>query len=144
MAGIELEVENLEKVQKAMEDVAKEISRSGNLVSRAAMIIERQAKINATGRPGPHVQTGRLRASIVPEIIDSQTARVGTNVFYASYVELGHRQKAGRFVPAIGKRLVADFAPAYPFISPTVDQCKDDLGNMMVTYGNELGVIWQK
>jgi hypothetical protein len=26
-------------------------------------------------------------------------------VFYASYVEYGHRQEVGRFVPAIGKRL---------------------------------------
>ena len=27
-------------------------------------------------------------------------------VHYASYVEYGHRQEPGRFVPAIGKRLV--------------------------------------
>ena len=30
---------------------------------------------------------------------------------YAEYVELGHRQEPGRFVPAIGKRLVADYVP---------------------------------
>ena len=30
---------------------------------------------------------------------------------YALYVELGHRQEPGRFVPAIGKRLVADYVP---------------------------------
>lgn len=31
---------------------------------------------------------------------------VSNNVFYASYVEYGHRQTPGRYVPAIGKRLV--------------------------------------
>ena len=30
--------------------------------------------------------------------------------YYASYVEYGHRQEVGRFVPAIGKRLVNGWA----------------------------------
>ena len=30
---------------------------------------------------------------------------------YAEHVEYGHRQEPGRFVPAIGKRLKADFVP---------------------------------
>lgn len=33
------------------------------------------------------------------------TIEVYNNVFYAAYVEYGHRQTPGRFVPAIGKRL---------------------------------------
>lgn len=33
------------------------------------------------------------------------TVRIINPVKYASYVEYGHRQKPGRFVPAIGKRL---------------------------------------
>lgn len=31
-------------------------------------------------------------------------------IYYASYVEFGHRQEPGRFVPAIGKRLVSGWA----------------------------------
>ena len=30
---------------------------------------------------------------------------------YVEFVEYGHRQEPGRFVPAIGKRLVADYVP---------------------------------
>ena len=33
------------------------------------------------------------------------------NTFYASYVELGHRQRPGIFVPAIGKRLKKSWVP---------------------------------
>ena len=36
---------------------------------------------------------------------DSFTIEIVNPVEYASYVEFGHRQKPGRFVPAIGKRL---------------------------------------
>lgn len=36
---------------------------------------------------------------------DSYTITVENAVFYASYVEFGHRQTPGRFVPVIGKRL---------------------------------------
>jgi len=138
-----IDVSTLERQQKATEDVVKKLS-DGSLVARAALVIERQAKINATGRPGPKVQTGRLRASITTEVIDSNTARVGTNVFYAPFVEFGHRQTPGRFVPPLRKRLVADFAPAYPFMGPTIEQCKDDLKDVVVTFGNELGTEWGK
>lgn len=31
------------------------------------------------------------------------------SVYYASYVEYGHRQTPGRFVPVLGKRLVANW-----------------------------------
>ncbi|MDO4267452.1 MAG: HK97 gp10 family phage protein [Eubacteriales bacterium] len=33
------------------------------------------------------------------------TIEVINNVFYASYVEYGHRQQPGRYVPALGKQL---------------------------------------
>lgn len=36
---------------------------------------------------------------------DSFTIEIVNPVEYASYVEFGHRQEPGRFVPAIGKRL---------------------------------------
>lgn len=38
---------------------------------------------------------------------DVYTVKVTNPVEYASYVEYGHRQEPGRFVPAIGKRLKA-------------------------------------
>lgn len=55
-----------------------------------AVRVTNQAKINASGRPGPNVRTGRLRASITWQLlVDSLglVARVGSNVHYAKYVE---------------------------------------------------------
>ena len=36
-------------------------------------------------------------------------------------IEFGHKQKKGRFVPAIGKRLVAEEVPAKPFLRPAIE-----------------------
>ena len=68
-----------------------------------------------------HVVTGRLRNSITHQQEDEDTEVIGTNVDYAPHVELGHIQQPGRYVPAIGKRLVADHVPGYPFIRPALE-----------------------
>lgn len=62
-----------------------------NLVQRAIRV-EAAAKINASGRPGPNVQTGRLRDSITwvpvpvnanPTGVHGPYVDIGTNVHYA-------------------------------------------------------------
>ena len=67
------------------------------------------------------VDTGRLRASITHQKQDDDTMLVGTNVEYAPYVELGHDQEAGRYVPALGKRLVASHVEGKPYIRPAIE-----------------------
>lgn len=67
------------------------------------------------------VDTGRLRASITHKYAGNETELVGTNVEYAPFVELGHDQEVGRYVPAIGKRLVASHVDGKPFIRPAVE-----------------------
>ena len=42
---------------------------------------------------------------------NTYTITVADDVPYASYVEYGHRQKPGRYVPAIGKRLKESLVP---------------------------------
>lgn len=66
------------------------------------------------------VDTGRLRASISHDT-DEDTMYLGTNVEYAPYVELGHSQEVGRYVPALGKRLVSPVVPAQPFLRPAIE-----------------------
>lgn len=144
MSELSIEIKGLQEVQKATENVAREIKQSGNLVAKAALVVERQAKMNASGRPGPKVQTGRLRSSITIAIKSPTEATVGTNVFYAPFVEFGHRQTPGQFVPPLKKRLVASFAPAYPFMSPVPEQVRGQLSGVMVSFGNDLGAIWNK
>lgn len=70
------------------------------------------------------VDTGRLKGSITHKRSTSEkdTMLVGTNVSYAPFVELGHDQEVGRYVPAIGKRLVASHVDGKPFIRPAVEE----------------------
>lgn len=88
-------------------------------LARRAVRVQNAAKVNASGRPGPRVQTGRLRSSISWEIRTQQSglpgfaqvtggglvARVGTNVVYARPLELGLRN--GRRYPFLGPALKA-------------------------------------
>lgn len=63
--------------------VARDLQRRG-------LRVESQAKINASGRPGPNVITGRLRSSIHQELgVDSEGlfSKVGSDVVYARRVE---------------------------------------------------------
>jgi phage gpG-like protein len=67
------------------------------------------------------VDTGRLRSSITHQKQDEDTMLVGSNVEYAPYVELGHSQEPGRYVPAIKKRLVASHVDGKPFLRPAIE-----------------------
>ena len=49
--------------------------------------------------------TDNVRLEVVQEG-DTFIVTVINSLLYASYVEFGHRQTVGRFVPAIGKKLV--------------------------------------
>lgn len=85
----------------------------GKLLKSAGIKVQRAAKRNASGRPGPKVQTGRLRASITEELTrdgDELVERIGTDVEYAPYVEFGTSR-----------------APAYPFLRPALDAIRDSL-----------------
>ena len=55
------------------------------------------------------------------------TVYVGTNVEYAPYVELGHAQEPGRYVPAIGKRLKASWVDARPFLRPAAENYTSEI-----------------
>jgi len=78
-------------------------------------------KAEAYGKQYCPVQTGNLRNSITHEQISEDTERIGTDVFYAPFVEYGHNQEPGRYVPALGKQLVASHVSAKPFMSPAVE-----------------------
>lgn len=81
-------------------------------LARRAIRIVNQAKQNASQPPpsqpgsGPAVRTGRLRGSItwrLGEDLNGVYADVGSNVFYAPFVELGTSRMAPRpfLVPAL-------------------------------------------
>lgn len=77
-------------------------------LARRAVRVQNQAKVNASGRPGPNVDTGRLRSSISWELRTNAavlpgfaapsgggiSVRIGTNVIYGLYLETGLRNGA--------------------------------------------------
>ena len=82
------------------------------------------------------VDTGTLRNSITHAYNDDDgskvTLLVGTNVYYAPYVELGHHQQPGRFVPKIKKRLVRNWVPGKPFLRPAFENHRDEIEKIIL------------
>lgn len=73
------------------------------------------------------VNTGNLRNSITHDSdLAEQSAVIGTNVEYGKYVELGHHQEPGRYVPAIGKALVSEYVAPKPYLRPAVEDHKSE------------------
>lgn len=76
-------------------------------LARRAERVTSRAKQNATGRPGPNVDTGRLRSSISWRLgQDGQGvyADIGTGVPYGRILELGLTRNGRKFpflVPAL-------------------------------------------
>lgn len=92
------------------------------LLTKAAIMLERRAKEKASGRPGPRVVTGRLRASITHELDAKPVpmwAKVGSDVKYAPFVEFGHLSRGGTKVPA------------YPFLTPALEELKEEIEGML-------------
>lgn len=52
---------------------------------------------------------------------------LSNNLEYADYVEYGHRQEPGRFVPAIGKRLKADYVSGYYMLRDGTNRLEESL-----------------
>ena len=71
-------------------------------------------------------KTGNLQNSIAHQMRGEDTVAVGTNVEYAPFVELGHNQEPGRYVAAIGKRLVASHVAAKPYLRPAVENHQNE------------------
>lgn len=76
------------------------------------------------------VITNNLRGSLTYKH-DDKSITIGTPVEYGKYVELGHRQEVGRYVPAIGKRLKNAHVPPKPFLKPAITEHMDEYKNLL-------------
>jgi HK97 gp10 family phage protein len=100
-AAIRVEVKGLREVQKKMEQLANVFGGTPmrDAMRTATLLVVRSAKINAP------VDTGRLRASITPEVrtmTGTVQGIVGSNVVYAPFQEFKGRDPStssgqGRF-----------------------------------------------
>jgi len=90
------------------------------------------------------VDTGNLRNSItyayndegahsVELIVGSEQKVIGgTLVYYAPYVELGHHQQPGRFVPKIKKRLKRSWVDGKPFLRPAFENHRAEIEQLIL------------
>jgi len=97
---IRVEIKGLKELQRENEQLVRDLSGPplALAMSKAVLIVERAAKIGAP------VNTGRLRASITPEVrpqARNVQGIVGTNVAYAAPVEYGSRAHWAPIAPLI-------------------------------------------
>lgn len=71
-------------------------------------------------------RTGFLTQSF-QATIEALTLRWYPTASYAPYVEFGHKQTPGRYVPALGKRLVASSVAGNPFMERIVQNAQPDI-----------------
>lgn len=95
------------------------------------------------------VDHGRLRQSWTK----TQAVNTGSsvqvdivnNTEYASFVEFGHRQEPGRYVPAIGKRLKVAWVPGRFMLKNSVSSIeKVMVGRVTKRFEAELGKLFGK
>ena len=90
-----VEVKGLKELQRNMERIVKDLAGNPMMkaIAKAVLLVQRSAKKNAP------VDTGRLRASITPDIVTRDTVvkgLVGSNVEYAGFQEFGTRFMKGK------------------------------------------------
>lgn len=118
--SFEIKVDNTDAIKKATDEA----------IYNALDIIGNKAADYAAGLAP--VQTGNLKNSMTSEVSQEEKAvYVGTDVEYAPSVEFGHHQEVGRYVPAIGKRLVREFVPAKPFLKPAIENHMDEYKHIL-------------
>lgn len=94
------------------------------------------AKLTPVGESYEGHRGGTLRQNITNEV-RGNSVFVGSPTEYAPYVELGHRQTPGRYVPRLGKRLVASYVPPKPFIKPGIEDHLGEYSELIVRYIKE-------
>lgn len=73
----------------------------------------------------------------VPNRKNDLRVYIGTNVYYAPYVEMGHKQNVGQYVKKLGKRLKVPYVKAQPFIRPALLDHIDEWKEILVTVASE-------
>ena len=120
--NFEIKVDNTDAIKKATDEA----------IYNALEIIGNKAADYAAGLAPS--KTGNLKNSMTSEVSQEEKAvYVGTAVEYAPFVEFGHHQQVGRYVPAIGKRLVREFVPAKPFLAPAIENHLDEYKSILET-----------
>lgn len=124
MASMEFEIraDNTKEIIKATDEA----------IYNALEIIGNKAADYAAGLAP--VETSNLKQSLTSEVsMEEKAVYVGSDVEYAPFVEFGHHQQVGRYVPELGKRLVREFVPAKPYLKPAIENHLDEYKHILET-----------
>lgn len=72
-----------------------------------------------------------------PKATDDPKVYVGTNVYYAPYVEMGHKQGVGRYGSQSDKKPVASEVKAKPYLRPAFTEHMDEFKDIMANFLRE-------
>ena len=133
MGNLKFDKKGLEKLQKQLEELEKGKARdkffedcAKEMAARLLALVIPKTPVGVypddPSRKGGALRRGWTggkkmdaetfaRSLKVEKSGNTYTITVADDVPYASYVEYGHRQKPGRYVPAIGKRLKESLVP---------------------------------
>lgn len=133
MGNLKFDKKELEKLQKQLEELEKGKARdkffedcAKEMAARLLSLVIPKTPVgeypNDSSRKGGALRRGWTggkktdaeafaRSLKVEKSGKTYTITVADDVPYASYVEYGHRQTPGRYVPAIGKRLKEGYVP---------------------------------
>lgn len=120
---IKVQFDGLKEFQKTIENMEKEKEQLmiDTIKELAARLLRKVIKRTPS-------DTGNLRrnwaVSDVRKNGGNYEIEVSNSTEYASYVEFGHRQTPGRFVPAIGKRLKKSWVKGKFMLTISEDELK--------------------
>ena len=105
-----------EEIRKGMNEVGfefRDVARDAAPYKTGSL--ERSIKFDGTEKEG-----------------DSYKATVYSNLEYAPHVNYGHRQEAGKYIPALGKTLVKRYIKGFYFMEKGKEAGKEKLKTEMV------------
>ena len=145
MGNLKFDKKGLEKLQKQLEELEKGKARdkffedcAKELAARLLSLVIPKTPVGVyddPSRKGGALRRGWTggkkmdaetfaRSLKVEKSGNTYTITVADDVPYASYVEYGHRQTPGRYVPAIGKRLKEGYVPGKHMLETSEQELK--------------------
>ena len=113
-------------------------------VEKTALKVGTQAMRNAKSMTPVKEGTLRRQWSVVGPSYAGNVfvIELQNNTEYASYVEDGHRQTPGRYVPAIGKRLKASWVPGQHMLMKTMFEIDAQMPQLLSPILRDLGGLF--
>ena len=145
MGNLKFDKKGLEKLQKQLEELEKGKARdkffedcAKEMAARLLSLVIPKTPVGVyddPSRKGGNLRRGwtggkKTDAEAFAKSLEIEksgktyTITVENNVEYAPYVEYGHRQTPGRYVPAIGKRLKEGYVPGKHMLETSEQELK--------------------